>query len=57
MLWLYVLAKLRAGMDEIPKCGDFIKRFPRDAGIMSECQEILETQGLTQDIKSQSDAE
>lgn len=44
-----VLSKLRAGMDEIPKCRGFIKRFLRDARIMSKCQEILKTQGLTQD--------
>ncbi len=42
-----VLSKLRAGMDEIPKCRGFIKRFLRDAKIMSKCQEILKTQGLT----------
>jgi len=44
-----VLSKLRAGMDEIPKCRGLIKRFLRDARIMLKCQEILKTQGLTQD--------
>ncbi|MDM8538318.1 hypothetical protein QUF70_16305 [Desulfobacterales bacterium HSG17] len=33
-----VLSKLRAGMDEIPTCRGLIKRFLRDARIMSKCQ-------------------
>ncbi len=43
------LTKLRACLDRLPACKDFIKRFREDAAPMLTCQEILKTRGLSYD--------
>ncbi|MDM8516136.1 hypothetical protein QUF76_08050 [Desulfobacterales bacterium HSG16] len=48
-----VLSKLRAGMNEIPKCKAFINRFLRDAKILLNCQKVLKTEGLNRDTFNQ----
>ena len=47
------LSKLRAGMNEIPKCKTFINRFLRDAKTLLNCQKILKTEGLSRDTFNQ----
>ncbi len=48
-----ILARLRAGMDELPACKDLIKRFRADAQGLLGCQKILKTQGLCHDTLAQ----
>jgi hypothetical protein len=47
------LSKLRACLDKLPECKDFIKRFRADAVPMLKCQEILKTQGLSKNTLAQ----
>ncbi len=44
-----MLSKLRAGIDQLPECKAFIRRFMRDANSLLACQKILKTKGLSQD--------
>ncbi len=48
-----ILARLRAGLDELPACKDLIKRFRGDARGLLECQKILKTKGLCHDTLAQ----
>lgn len=48
-----ILARLRAGMDELPACKDLIKRFRADAQGLLGCQKILKTKGLCHDTLAQ----
>jgi hypothetical protein len=48
-----ILSKLRASLDQIPKCKAFISRFLRDANPLLECQKILKNKGLSQDSYSE----
>ena len=48
-----MLAKLRAALDDLPTCKALIQRFRRDAGALLECQQMLKTQGLSQDTLAQ----
>ncbi|QTA85249.1 Uncharacterized protein dnm_094350 [Desulfonema magnum] len=49
-----VLSKLRAGIDQIPRCRNFIECFLRDSGTLSECQKILKTKGLNLETYEES---
>ncbi|MCP5081411.1 MAG: hypothetical protein GY948_06900, partial [Alphaproteobacteria bacterium] len=40
-------AKLRASLDQLPACNDFIDHFLRDATPLLACQKLLKTQGLS----------
>ncbi|MCP4052703.1 MAG: hypothetical protein GY739_06515, partial [Mesoflavibacter sp.] len=42
-----ILSKLRASLDELPKCKAFINRFLRDTTPLLECQRILKNKGLS----------
>ncbi len=44
-----LLAKLRAGLDQLPGCKAFIGRFLRDATPLPECQKRLKLKGLSHD--------
>jgi hypothetical protein len=48
-----MLAKLRAALDDLPTCKALIQRFRHDAGALLECQQLLKTQGLSQDTLAQ----
>jgi hypothetical protein len=50
-----ILARLRAGIDELPPCKDLIKRFRADAQGLLECQKILKTKGLSPDTQTQGE--
>jgi hypothetical protein len=47
------LAKLRAGLDQLPACKALIKRFRADAAGLLACQKILKRQGLSHDTRAQ----
>ena len=49
------LAQLRAGLDQLPACKAFIKRFHADALPLLACQKILKTQGLSHATLTQCD--
>lgn len=51
-----ILARLRACLDELPACKEFIKRFRADAQALLACQQILKTQGLCHDTLAQCQA-
>jgi hypothetical protein len=42
-----ILAKLRAGLEQLPACKALIMRFRRDASGLLACQQIVKTQGLS----------
>ena len=44
-----LLAKLRASLDQLPRCKAFIRRFRRDAAPLLECQKLLKVKGLSHD--------
>jgi len=48
-----VLAKLRAGLDDLPVCRTLIRQFRDDAVALLACQKMLKTHGLTHDTLSQ----
>jgi hypothetical protein len=48
-----ILARLRACLDELPRCKDLIKRFRGDAQGLLACQQMLTTQGLCHDTLAQ----
>ncbi len=50
-----LLAQLRAGLDQLPACKAFIKRFHADALPLLACQKILKTQGLSHTTLTQCD--
>lgn len=50
-----VLAQLRAGLDQLPACKAFIKRFHADARPLLACQKLLKTQGLSHATLTQCD--
>ncbi len=41
-----ILSKLRASINQLPKCKTFIEEFLRDANALLACQQILKTRGL-----------
>lgn len=44
-----VLSELRANLDKLPECKNFIKNFQRDANILLDCQKTLKNKGLNLD--------
>ncbi len=42
-----ILSRLRACLDTLPSCRNFIKRFSADVTPLLECQKILKTEGLS----------
>jgi hypothetical protein len=47
------LAKLRAGLEQLPACKALIKRFRADAQGLLECQKILKIKGLSNETRAQ----
>ena len=41
------LKRLRAGLDDLPSCREYIEHFHRDATALLECQRILKSKGLS----------
>lgn len=44
-----LLEKLRASLEKLPQCRQFISRFQRDANVLLECQKILKNKGLSEE--------
>lgn len=51
-----MLEKLRKGLDKLPECKPFIKRFLRDASALDDVQKILKTRGLSWETAEESKA-
>lgn len=48
-----ILAKLRAGLEQLPACKALIQRFRADAAGLLGCQKILKTKGLSHHTRQQ----